>query len=272
MGGIIQMELMEESFSSKICVTVFHIETNDLDKDSLIRRANANNTKKYLKDKCLLLDSRYIEINEKQDLLSFIEDNDKFKIDPRGFDFVYGQKSLKYNKKEELETGWVYQELGELASIYLACKEFLNTSCEYLLTVQDDIILHNNFYELLSNYLKELPENFDAFFQYVPNPGYPIPKHSTDTENITFSYQYGSTACFVLSRSGATKLIEHFENAPGVNLCISWFILKSGIFNCYSLRPNRDQGCRLVIVNPLVSDHVLTLRAPLNYLNNYYNK
>lgn len=266
------MALTEETSSSKVCFTIHHVNTDDIDKDSLIRKANVKIAEKILGTSCYRLKSPIVEIDEKQDILKFISDNPQFRVDPKGFDFVYGVGTRSYNKLVEVDTGWVYQELGELATIYLACKEFLSTDCKYLLYIQDDMVLDYNFYELLSEYLKEVPADVDAFFQYVPEPSYLIPKYPTDTENITLSYQYGSTACFVLSRKGAEKAVQQLESEPGVNLCISWFFLKTGLFKCYSLRPHRNQGCRPARVAPFIPEHVLTIRSPLNYLTEEYAK
>jgi hypothetical protein len=249
-----------------------HVDMGDRDKDSLIRKGIVKIAHKMLGNKCYLLNTPTVEIDEKQDLLAFLLDNPMFRVDPKGFDFVYGRGTRAYNKKQETSVGWVYQEIGELATIYLACKEFLSTKCEYFLYVQDDTVLEHNFYDLLISYLNEVPKDFDAFFQYVPAAEYLIPKFATDTENITYSYQSGSTGCFVLSRKGAEQAVKHFESEPGVNLCISWFFLKTGLFNCYSLRPHRAQGCRAAEISPLIPEHVLTIRSPLTYLTEEYAK
>jgi len=254
MGGIMKMELTEETSSFKFCFDVLHIKNKNRTIAQTIRTKNTNAIKNILKDEMNCLDTDIIPINEKQDLLSFVKNNPSFCIDPNGFDYKLGGTTETYYRYKEVDTGWIYPEIQTLANTYSVLKNFCNSKYDNLVIFEDHLSINDNFYELLNLYFNQLPEDFDIFFQNAPKQNLKKAKSVSEliceTPTLTVGEGY---ACYVLSKNSAKKILNYFEQTPGVFLPTTWFYIKTDFFKCYSPLPRLDQGCSLSDIDYLDS-------------------
>ena len=197
---------------------IFHL------KDAVEREQYTKNLNDYLSSYSKELNINSVKISNDEELIFFLKNNPDFKLDPNGY---------------ELDNirGWRYGEIGVFASNFIAWKEFLNTDSDLVILMEDDILFEQDFITLLTEYIKELPADWDAFFFAVP-PGQ-FHKHSSHLDvgpNTSKIYQDHWMLCYVLNKKGAVKAIETV--AGGVRLPVDWFFFRQRhIFNSYSIKP-----------------------------------
>jgi len=197
---------------------VFHLE------DAKEREQYSVSINNYLNKYSSELKMNAIRISDDIELNKFIKDNPDFNLNPQGYNLDNIQ-------------GWRYGEIGVWASNFTAWKEFLTTASDSVILMEDDILFEEDFIPLLEEYLKELPEDWDAFFFAVP-PGQ-FPKYHTSLDvnhNVCKVYQDHWMLCYVLSRKGASKALEFV--ARGIDLPLDWFFFRQKhIFNSYAIKP-----------------------------------
>lgn len=212
----------------KIAYKVFHTDGLQKERDLSYKKIN-----EYLLDKMHLLETPTIKISSLEDYENFVSDNKEFVVDRGGYDLANVR-------------GWRFGEIGILASNWKAWNNFLNSRYDYLVLMEDDIEYKENFYEKIKKYISDLPDTFDVFSAFVPRDQFS--RHDVwmnlGDSGICFSYQDWSCLCYVVSRSGAKKLIENFNN---VNLPLDWYIYRqTDKFSVYSLRPSEEAICDLI--------------------------
>ena len=256
--------LTEETSSFKFCFDILHVENKNKTTVEIIKTQNTNKIKNVLKDKVLYLNTSIVSINEEKDLVSFIEKNPSFCIEPNGFDYKLAGSTEIYHRYKETKTGWIYPEIQTIANTYSILKKFCNSNHENLIVFEDHLKIKENFYELLNIYFNELPKDFDIFFQNVPNSNLKkikqISKFIGETQTFTSGDGY---SCYVLSKNSAKKILDYFEKLPGIFLPTTWFYIKTDLFKCYSLMPRFDQGCELSDIDFLDSWNINN-RSKLN--------
>lgn len=211
------------------CFVIFHEDKNDLKfrKRNMLTKSATNQLKKDFST----LDTPTIIIKNKDDVANFYK-TCNIKIDPLG----------------HFGTGWKPGELGIWASNYTAWKNFLKTDHDYIILMEDDIILDENFNEKLKQYMKELPNKWDVFTVYIPETGnirYEKRKHEflIDKENVCKVYQSWSCLCYVVSRSGAEKLLKEVQR--GVKSPIDHYLFYSHKISVYAIKPETGNICHL---------------------------
>jgi GR25 family glycosyltransferase involved in LPS biosynthesis len=230
--------------NNKLCFYVFHTEENKQNSPRNICSKNIHDfASNYFKE----LDSSTFKIVDDKGLTNFLNNNNRFLIDPTGWDPSHRTMLNSYKKEKASPKGWTYGALGIWASNYTAWKNFLNTEYEYLLLFEDDLFLENNFFELMSDYLSLLPNGWDVFHQYAPENSFNKSiKILEGKYPICKPYQSWSNAVYLLSRSGAKKAVLEVESNP-VFLPADWFFFKQlKLFNIYTVAPGADMGCRLL--------------------------
>jgi GR25 family glycosyltransferase involved in LPS biosynthesis len=208
---------------------IFHAESNDplMDKRNiLVKRAKSTLLKDFSE-----LETPTIIMKDKEDIKKFYK-KEKIKIDPKGFE----------------GNGWKPGELGIWASNYTAWKNFLDSDYEYIILMEDDIVLNKDFNNKLSSYIKELPDDWDAFTAFVPNTGnIRYNKNNKnlfiDSKNICRVYQSWSCLCYVVSRKGAKKFIE--EVSKPVSSPIDHYLFYHKDFNIYTIRLEKPSICEI---------------------------
>jgi GR25 family glycosyltransferase involved in LPS biosynthesis len=229
---------------NNICFYVFHTEENKKNSKRNIASKNIND---YASNYFKQLNSSTFKIVDDEGIINFLKNNKSFLIDPNGWDPSHRILLNSYKKETAKPKGWKYGYIGAWASNYSAWKNFLNTDCEYLLLFEDDVVLENNFFELMISYLNLLPDDWDVFHQYAPeNLTNKTIKILDGKYPICKPYQSWSNAVYMLSRSGAEKAISEVESNP-VFLPSDWFFFKQlNLFNMYTIAPGADMGCRVL--------------------------
>ena len=204
----------------------------------------------FLKDKIDELDTPTIKISNQEDYDMWLSNNPDFYIDGRG-------------AKIPGFEGWRYGEIGIWASNFLAWKKFLDSDCEYVMLMEDDIIPEDNFMELLETCMSELPEGWDMFSFFCPDRE--LPKfdsyHDIGKDNICKTYQDWSMLCYVLTKDGARKALANMS--PGIELPLDWYFFRqSHTFREYTVKPNIKQGCRLAPI-----ESTFQTKQERNFLN-----
>jgi GR25 family glycosyltransferase involved in LPS biosynthesis len=200
------------------------------------RNKAVENVHSYLLKNIKILNSDTIKISSYSDYIKFVEENPDFNVDPTGYNLD--------NKQ-----GWRYGEVGIWASNWLAWKSFIESEYDYLILMEDDIVLYENFLPELERYMKQLPENFDAFHAFCPsdqNHKYDISMDFSD--EVCSSYQDWSAACYVVSRSGAQKMI--YFASRGIRLPLDWFMFRQkNLLSVYTLKPEAKRICDILTID-----------------------
>jgi GR25 family glycosyltransferase involved in LPS biosynthesis len=200
------------------------------------RNKAVENVHSYLLKNIKILNTDTIKISSYSDYAKFVEENPDFNVDHIGYNLD--------NKQ-----GWRYGEVGIWASNWLAWKGFIESEYDYLILMEDDIVLYDNFLHDLERYIKQLPENFDAFHAFCPSDQ----NHKYDTsmdfsDEICSSYQDWSAACYVVSRSGAQKMI-HFASR-GIRLPLDWFMFRQkDLLSVYTIKPESQRICDILTID-----------------------
>lgn len=211
------------------CFVIFHEENNDIKNKK--RNLLTKNATDQLKKDFFPLDTPTIIMRNKEDVGRFYKDA-RIKINPLG----------------HFGTGWKPGELGIWASNYTAWQNFLKSDYEYLILMEDDIVLNSNFNEKLKQYMSELPHNWDLFTVYIPETGnirYEKRRHEflIDQENICKVYQSWSCLCYIVSKRGAQKLLKEVQR--GVKSPLDHYLFYSHKISAYAIKPERGNICSL---------------------------
>ena len=141
-------------------------------------------------------------------------------------------------------------------------KKFLDSDYDYLILMEDDIVLYDNFLDNIKDYLIELPNNFDAF--HVFYPGSEDHKYNTGLDisnSICSSYQDWSCACYIINKSGAKKMIE--LASKGISLPLDWFMFRQKhALSIYTVKPTTNEIC--TVLNIQSTFQAKEDRKPLN--------
>jgi len=200
------------------------------------RNKAVENVHSHLLKNIKMLNSDTIKISSYSDYIKFVEENPDFNVDPMGYNLD--------NKQ-----GWRYGEVGIWASNWLAWKSFIESEYDYLILMEDDIVLYENFLPELERYMKQLPENFDAFHAFCPSDQNHKYDLSMDFSNeVCSSYQDWSAACYVVSRSGAQKMI--YFASRGIKLPLDWFMFRQkNLLSVYTIKPEAKRICDILMID-----------------------
>jgi GR25 family glycosyltransferase involved in LPS biosynthesis len=114
--------------------------------------------------------------------------------------------------------------------------------------MEDHIQLSKDFSTKLHEYIDELPEDWDVFTVYVPPTGnirYKKDGAHLDIgkKNVCKVYQSWSCLCYVVSKSGAKKLIEMVKTP--VSRPIDHYLFYNEELNVYAIKYNRANICNI---------------------------
>jgi len=170
---------------------------------------------------------------------------------------VYENIDIVINPLGHFGTGWKPGELGIWASNWTAWKNFLKSKYDFVILMEDDIILNNDFNEKIIEYINELPDGWDAFTAYIPDSGnirYEKQKNELliGKENVCKVYQSWSCLCYVVSRSGAQRLLK--EARRRIKSPIDHYLFYHKGLNVYSIKMEKGNICNLYETNSTVQD------------------
>lgn len=210
---------------------------------SLNRKQTVDATRQVLDASIHDLNTKTYGIFNQHNLDSFLEDYPNFKIDTGN-----ATKPLKY------------PEVGLWASNYVAIKEFLNYDYEYLLLVEDDVKVKDNFYTKMDEYFNEMPSNMECFLVFKPEnifyiAGYEAleneSQYHTDSSKIWKAHQTWSTGAILLNRAGANKFIDYIES--GIKGAMDIFLFGSDkTLNVYSPAKLEEPMAELHLYSTLI--------------------
>ena len=215
--------------SPKICFKIFHNEedTHIMEKRNILtQRAIAQ-----LEEDFDNFDTPTIMTRSLEDIKSFYK-NAKIKVDPKGWE----------------GNGWKPGELGIWASNYTAWVNFAKSKYDHIILMEDDIKLSKTFSTKLDQYIEELPNDWDVFTVYIPPSGnVRYKRDGKDLDigktNVCKVYQSWSCLCYVVSKSGAKKLIEMVKTP--VSRPIDHYLFYNNDLNVYAIKYERANICEI---------------------------
>ena len=222
--------LHEKTNKPKICFKIFHDE-----EDSAIMEKRNILTQRAIGQ----LESNFDNFDTPTIMMRTVEDVSKF----------YKKSKIKIDPKGWLEKGWKPGELGVWASNYTAWVNFSKSNYDHIILMEDDIQLAKDFNKKLYQYIDELPEDWDVFTVYIPETGNLRYKNggakSLDIgkPNVCKVYQSWSCLCYVVSKSGAKKMINDVKNP--VNRPIDHYLFYNDNLNVYSIKYDKPNICNI---------------------------
>ena len=158
--------------------------------------------------------------------------------------FVLGNKWLPisavngYDKTARLEfetrnsnvKSWLTKdgEFGCFASHYEFWKYVVDNNIEQAVVLEDDAEVANNFVFMYQLALNSVPPDYHVFSMYVDKNQYERFYHGVRiSDSIARGYQDWSTLCYIVSLSGAKRLMEIVER-NGMDQPVDWFIFRNG--------------------------------------------
>lgn len=221
--------LVEKTNKPKICFKIFHEEKNN---EALsVRDKLTNRAMEQLLPSFDELDTPTIIIKDLEQVKAFY-DKSKIKIYPKGHE----------------DNGWKPGELGIWASNYTAWVNFSKSKYDSVMLMEDDIQLSKDFNKMIYKYVDELPEDWDVFTVYIPQTGnirYTAKRQHlmVGKENICKVYQSWSCLCYIVSKSGAKKMIEDVKNP--VSRPIDHYLFYHNDLNVYSIKMEKGNICEI---------------------------
>lgn len=221
--------LYEKTNKPSICFKIFHDENDNpiMEKRNILVQRAVSQLEKDFDS----FDTPTIILKDRADISNFYKKS-KIKIDPKGW----------------LEEGWKPGELGIWASNYTAWVNFSKSKYDHIILMEDDIQLSKDFSEKLYKYIDELPEDWDVFTVYIPETGNKrYTRSSKDLhigkENVCKVYQSWSCLCYVVSKSGAKKMIEDVKNP--VSRPIDHYLFYNDMLNVYAIKYEKSNICNI---------------------------
>ncbi len=218
--------LTEKTKKPKICFKIFHdAQNNNIPiRKKLVRRATDQLIENFEE-----FDTPTIIMKDTEDVRSFYKKS-KIKINPKGYK----------------DGGWKPGELGIWASNYTAWVNFYDSKYDHIMLMEDDIQLSGNFNKMLYKYIDELPDDWDVFTVYIPTSGNVRYKANQKElmigkENVCKVYQSWSCLCYVVSKSGAAKLIKDVKKP--VSAPIDHYLFYHEDLNVYAIKLENGNIC-----------------------------
>lgn len=213
----------------KICFKIFHNE-----EDTYIMQKRNILTERAITQ----LESDFDNFDTPTIMMRDTEDISKF----------YKNSRIKINPNGWLEQGWKPGELGIWASNYTAWVNFSKSEYDHIILMEDDIKLTKDFAKKLSSYIDELPDDWDVFTVYIPETGNIRYKNNgkhldIGKENVCKVYQSWSCLCYVVSKSGAKKMIEDVKTP--VNRPIDHYLFYHDDLNVYAIKYGKPNICNI---------------------------
>jgi GR25 family glycosyltransferase involved in LPS biosynthesis len=219
--------LSKKAVHPKGCFKIFHVEedTPIMAKRNILTRRAKEKLVKDFDD----FDTPTIMIKNVDDVKDFYKDA-KIKIDPLG----------------HFGTGWKPGELGIWASNYKAWENFAKSDYDYIILMEDDIILGANFNDKLIRYIDDMPDDWDVFTAYIPSFGNErYGKNRKELfigkDDICKVYQSWSCLCYVVSKQGAKKLLKQIQTT--VKSPIDNYLFYSKDINVYTMKMEKGNIC-----------------------------
>jgi GR25 family glycosyltransferase involved in LPS biosynthesis len=228
--------------SSKVikngCFTIFHVDEDT----QIMKKRNelVNAASKVLEKSFEKFETTTVILKNVEQVGKFYRGS-KIKIDPAGH---FGD-------------GWKPGELGIWASNYTAWENFLKSDYDYIILMEDDIVLNKGFNDKMTKYISELPKDWDVFTAYTPPTGNIRYRKGRDSlsigkENICKVYQSWSCLCYVVSKNGARKLLKEVQTP--IKSPIDNYLFYHEKINVYAIKMEKGNICDIYKTKSTVQD------------------
>jgi hypothetical protein len=149
-------------------------------------------------------------------------------------------------KKEDMDYGWKYGELGIWYSNWLAWKNFLSTDADVAILAEDDVIFDKDFYAFFNRCMMELPPVWEIMSFHSPDPHFYEPCFDIGLPVVCKSYQTWSALCYAVNRSGARRMLDYLSV---ILWPLDWYLFR-GTFKSYSYKPDIAPPCAMADARP----------------------
>lgn len=167
------------------------------------------------------------------------------------FEFVsnHGKESLTQEERKKFRN--ITDGEISLALHHIECFKKIAEEDDYVLILEDDVLLHKNFNQILDIYIKQLPEDWDMLFI-----GNGCNRHIPQDVLIENQYVYkkdvepngkvneGATRCldsYLITKKCAKFILEKFQQPNYIVLtpCDLWLncVIRNNNFNVYWAEP-----------------------------------
>jgi GR25 family glycosyltransferase involved in LPS biosynthesis len=205
----------------KLCYNIFHID--GLGESSGVRKQLSDRVVSILDGVIDRIETDPVLINSQDLYDNFV--NNVFDLKPH-FEFKFG-------------------EMGVWASNIVALNKFIKSDYDAIILMEDDIEIGNDFYELLSEYLNVIPEDWDIFSYFVHPNQFDRYANLNNKDEVVLAYQDWSMLCWIINKPAAIKIIEDISR-NGIDMPIDWYVFRQPEkFKSYSLSPTARRGCEL---------------------------
>ena len=150
--------------------------------------------------------------------VTWVEEYDKENVTYEDFRENFEITETQYNNRQPSQFPWMLHRLKpEEVSVAIkhktALQNLVKSKNDYVLILEDDIILENNFLEKLNFYIDKLPDNWEVAFI-----GQAVDKRISKTEIIDGKYwykkDYPADRCadsYLIKRSTAQKILSQMN-------------------------------------------------------------
>jgi hypothetical protein len=233
---------------------VFHEDLGNDTTQKKIRNKITKDSIAYLSQHIPYLDSPTYSVRTEEAVVEWFKENPWFKINPKGYFNYYMDLTLQRHIFEvlnsEIPQGWQPSQIGIWSSNLFAWKKLLETDFDYVLMLEDDLILEDNFWELFTKYMNELPDDWDVYYHFRPNPNpYRTRFRGAGLESLCLPFHTWSHAGYAISRKGAERIVSEIENGMIINYPVDWLWLRQETdYVVLTPKPFLNTGCRLAKV------------------------
>ena len=161
------------------------------------------------------------------------------------------KKSEFLENNKDFKIAWEHfkdGEIGNFGSHYLSWKYVVDNNLDKLLIFEDDAIIDDNFLDMYNLFIEYCPSDYDVFSMFVHENQFDrFRKSDRINDYIAKGYQDWSTLCYVVSNSGAKKMINYVESI-GMDAPTDWFIFRNGHagkFNVYTFVPQKAGSVKI---------------------------
>lgn len=226
------------------CFNVFHEEIESATRSQKVRNTLATTSIEVLSKHLVRLDSPTITIKTKDETFSFLQDHKHLKLSPKLYTVI--PRNGDYHSFEP--SMWSPAQVGIWASNYLAWKALSESTFDYALLLENDMIIEDGFFDALSDALQTLPTDWDVYFHYITKTN--LSKlTNTEVHSLYRPSYFVSHASYVISKKGAQKAVKEIEDGFIIDFPVDWFFLnREHDYNVYTQHPTIPKGCRLAAI------------------------
>jgi GR25 family glycosyltransferase involved in LPS biosynthesis len=145
------------------------------------------------------------------------------------------------------EFGWKMGEIGLWFSSIEMWKKFLQSSFEYLIVCEDDMVAQNLCVEIVEGILQK-QRKFDVLSLFVPENEYGRWKkrfyERKKKGGVTRIFQDWSTGAYAMTKKGAERVLKSLN--PEINQPLDWHLWRDTTLNCLSLKPTGPVPFQLI--------------------------